>query len=138
MAENKEKRDRVNQKEITLIKTMLEAGISANKVKDITGRSATVVKTVELSDGSIEDYKRINLERYKERLELEGKLNSPSDEPIKIENPVEGKSERINHEYLNDLTVIAQRLDHIESMMVEHLDNHQAELTLLKSKKFIF
>jgi hypothetical protein len=33
---------------------------------------------------------------------------------------------------------VSKRLDHIEIMLNEHIESHQAELTLLKSKKIIW
>lgn len=49
----------LTQKDVTLVKTLLDAGISGSRIKEITGRGAGTVVLIKQSNGTIEDYHRL-------------------------------------------------------------------------------
>lgn len=147
MKSNRKIHTRITQKEIDLVKALLEAGIKKSKIKEISGRSGYSIKIIERSDGTLKGYHhQYHLDRdewlkkvaLKNQKNLESASSDQEAESVKaVETPSLFSSER-ELDLMNSLRVMNQRLDHIEKMMGDHYDSHQAELTLLKSKKIIW
>lgn len=140
---------RITQKEIDLIKALLVAGIKKNKIKEISGRSGFSIKIVEQSDGTLKDYHRKYHENRDEWLKRKAvkdqgqesvSVDQGTDEIVdqKIEVDLAESAIKSLQSVQNALMVMNQRIEHIEKMMGEHIESHQAELTLLKSKKIIW
>lgn len=130
----------VNQKEVDLIKALLDANLPYNKIAKISGRSAWVITDVKNSDGTVAGYRETARARQAARQAAEEaktkavEAQVEATQPAALINPAP-----VEHlEYLNDSKVIAKRLDHIETQIQELIDNHHAMMTILQSKKLIW
>jgi hypothetical protein len=131
---------RMSEKDFTLIKTLTQANVKKSTIREVSGRGVFVIGMVERSD-SFEDYRK-NMNDYYVKFKkdkMKGKAEESASTDQEAENsPTENTLKENDIHLWNSLEIISKRLDHIESMLSEHIDSHQAELTLLKSKKIIW
>lgn len=133
---------RVNEKDYQLIRTLTDSNVKVGVIKEVSGRGLFVIKMVKESDGTFEGYRK-DVNDYYLKFKKEKMMGKVSNEINPVE--VQEVSDRVSNpilnqsaEMINDLKVMNLRLEHIEKMMGEHIESHQAELTLLRSKKIIW
>jgi len=125
----------VNQKEIDLIKALIDANVQKSKICGITKRGYNVIEFIGRSDGTLEDYRRITRAYNKERDE---RLAQEKEAVQTEQTPEATVAQPVNGDYANTVKVVAQRLEHIEGQIQELNDNYHAMMAILQSKKLIW
>ena len=133
----------VTEKDFVLIKTLLNAGVPASKIMDISGRAAGTVSSIRRSE-TLEDYHRINRE-YRERMKVA--LEEEELVPIKLteievspELPIQGQIDILNAhiEGLNRVNDKQETLNNVQADVLERcvsvLNDFNLRLTSLEQE----
>lgn len=122
----------VTQKDIDLIKALLTAGLKKTKIEEISNRSWGVITAIEKSDGTLKDYRDIQNKKYIKYNKSREKVETPE---YKITDYVDVPAVHLEElrSIRAELKLQNQKLEHVETLLNELVDNLGAESALKKS-----
>lgn len=130
MAERKHNKH-LQEKEFTLIKTLLDVGLTVTKIKEISGRSYSTVNWVNQSS-DFGDYRK-NLTEWWTKYKIKSKTKDEKKTVEVGETPTKKEMDESN-----SIVTLLKTLEHNQQMMIDLHKDEVALLQELRGKKFFW